>query len=89
MGSPLALKRVYMSPTLTLALCGIVNTSQSLATPLHSSSRDCHSSSGGNNLRSKIGYWLMNVHIRPRTIYLTRHGESMFNTEVSNTVTMF
>ena len=50
---------------------------------------NCHSSSGGNNLRSKIGYWLMNVHIRPRTIYLTRHGESMFNTEVSNTVTMF
>lgn len=30
-------------------------------------------------LQSKIVYWIMNVHITPRTIYLTRHGESEFN----------
>jgi len=30
-------------------------------------------------LQSKIVYWIMNVHITPRTIYLTRHGESLFN----------
>eukprot|EP00090_Calanus_glacialis_P047292 TRINITY_DN9740_c0_g1_i1.p1 TRINITY_DN9740_c0_g1~~TRINITY_DN9740_c0_g1_i1.p1 ORF type:complete len:496 (+),score=111.89 TRINITY_DN9740_c0_g1_i1:228-1715(+) len=32
------------------------------------------------NLQSRIVYWLMNIHITPRTIYLTRHGESMNNT---------
>ena len=31
------------------------------------------------NLQSRIVYWLMNIHITPRTIYLTRHGESEFN----------
>eukprot|EP00088_Acartia_fossae_P071247 TRINITY_DN9746_c0_g1_i10.p1 TRINITY_DN9746_c0_g1~~TRINITY_DN9746_c0_g1_i10.p1 ORF type:complete len:484 (+),score=96.83 TRINITY_DN9746_c0_g1_i10:51-1502(+) len=31
------------------------------------------------NLQSRIVYWLMNIHILPRTIYLTRHGESMHN----------
>jgi len=31
------------------------------------------------NLQSRIVYWLMNIHITPRTIYLTRHGESMNN----------
>ena len=46
------------------------------------------------NLQSRIVYWLMNIHITPRcaetcleskltllrrTIYLTRHGESMHN----------
>ena len=31
------------------------------------------------NLQSRIGYWLMNIHITPRTIYLTRHGESEMN----------
>ena len=30
-------------------------------------------------LQSKIVYWIMNVHITPRTIYLTRHGESVYN----------
>ena len=30
-------------------------------------------------LQSKIVYWIMNVHITPRTIYLTRHGESEHN----------
>lgn len=30
-------------------------------------------------LQSKIVYWIMNVHITPRTIYLTRHGESESN----------
>ena len=44
---------------------------------------NCHGDDGGNNLRAKIGYWLMNVHIRPRTIYLTRHGESEFNVQVN------
>ena len=27
----------------------------------------------------KIVYWIMNVHITPRIIYLTRHGESEYN----------
>jgi len=31
------------------------------------------------NLQSRIVYWLMNIHILPRTIYLTRHGESEHN----------
>ena len=31
------------------------------------------------NLQSRIVYWLMNIHITPRTIYLTRHGESQHN----------
>jgi len=31
------------------------------------------------NLQSRIVYWLMNIHITPRTIYLTRHGESLHN----------
>lgn len=31
------------------------------------------------NLQSKVGYWLMNLHITPRTIWLTRHGESEMN----------
>jgi 6-phosphofructo-2-kinase/fructose-2,6-biphosphatase 2 len=31
------------------------------------------------NLQSRIGYWLLNIHITPRTIYLTRHGESEMN----------
>lgn len=31
------------------------------------------------NLQSRIVYWLMNIHITPRTIYLTRHGESLCN----------
>merc|ERR1719228_3217456 len=31
------------------------------------------------NLQSRIVYWLMNIHITPRTIYLTRHGESENN----------
>merc|ERR1712106_238779 len=31
------------------------------------------------NLQSRIVYWLMNIHITPRTIYLTRHGESEAN----------
>jgi len=35
-------------------------------------------------LQSKIVYWVMNVHITPRTIYLTRHGESNYN--VSNRI---
>ena len=33
------------------------------------------------NLQAKVGYWLMNLHITPRTIYLTRHGESEFNVQ--------
>ena len=33
------------------------------------------------NLQSKVGYWLMNLHITPRSIYLTRHGESEYNLE--------
>jgi len=30
-------------------------------------------------LQSRIAYWLMNIHLVPRTIYLTRHGESINN----------
>lgn len=36
-----------------------------------------------NNIRghvqSRVVYYLMNIHVLPRTIYLTRHGESDFN----------
>jgi len=31
------------------------------------------------NLQSRIVYWLMNIHLTPRTIYLSRHGESQMN----------
>uniref|UniRef100_A0A452HQV6 6-phosphofructo-2-kinase/fructose-2,6-bisphosphatase 2 n=1 Tax=Gopherus agassizii TaxID=38772 RepID=A0A452HQV6_9SAUR len=30
-------------------------------------------------IQSKIVYYLMNIHVQPRTIYLCRHGESEFN----------
>lgn len=30
-------------------------------------------------LQSKICYYLMNLHIKPRSIYMTRHGESEYN----------
>lgn len=32
-------------------------------------------------LESRIVYYVMNLHIRPRCIYLSRHGESMYNVE--------
>ncbi|GMM37799.1 fructose-2,6-bisphosphatase [Saccharomycopsis crataegensis] len=32
-------------------------------------------------LQSRIVYYLMNFHIKPRTIWLSRHGESMYNLE--------
>ncbi|XP_032580843.1 6-phosphofructo-2-kinase/fructose-2,6-bisphosphatase 1 isoform X2 [Drosophila sechellia] len=31
------------------------------------------------HVESRIVYYLMNIHITPRTIYLTRHGESEYN----------
>lgn len=31
------------------------------------------------HLQSRVVYYLMNIHIMPRTIYLTRHGESELN----------
>lgn len=31
------------------------------------------------HIQSRIVYYLMNIHINPRSIYLTRHGESEFN----------
>lgn len=31
------------------------------------------------HIQSRIVYYLMNIHIVPRTIYLTRHGESEMN----------
>ncbi|VDP10870.1 unnamed protein product [Soboliphyme baturini] len=31
------------------------------------------------HLMSRVVYFLMNIHLRPRTIYLTRHGESEYN----------
>ncbi|KAH6621669.1 6-phosphofructo-2-kinase-domain-containing protein [Chaetomium sp. MPI-SDFR-AT-0129] len=30
-------------------------------------------------LQSRVVYFLMNLHIRPRSVWLSRHGESMFN----------
>ena len=33
------------------------------------------------HIQSRIVYYLMNIHIVPRTIYLTRHGESVMNLE--------
>lgn len=32
-------------------------------------------------LQSRIVYYVMNLHVKPRTIYLSRHGESMYNLE--------
>lgn len=32
-------------------------------------------------LQSRIVYYLMNLHIAPRSIYMSRHGESQFNLE--------
>lgn len=31
------------------------------------------------HVQSRVVYYLMNIHIIPRSIYLTRHGESVFN----------
>ena len=31
------------------------------------------------HIQSRIVYYLMNIHITPRTIYLTRHGETEYN----------
>jgi broad specificity phosphatase PhoE len=30
-------------------------------------------------VQSRVVYYLMNIHVLPRTIYLTRHGETNFN----------
>ncbi|KIK10385.1 hypothetical protein K443DRAFT_621839 [Laccaria amethystina LaAM-08-1] len=32
-------------------------------------------------LQSRIAFYLMNLHLKPRSIYLSRHGESQFNLE--------
>ncbi|XP_078275608.1 6-phosphofructo-2-kinase/fructose-2,6-bisphosphatase 3 isoform X4 [Rhinoraja longicauda] len=32
-----------------------------------------------DHIQSKIVYYLMNIHVHPRTIYLCRHGESDYN----------
>lgn len=34
-----------------------------------------------DHIQSKIVYYLMNIHVQPRTIYLCRHGESTDNME--------
>lgn len=34
-----------------------------------------------DHIQSKIVYYLMNIHIQPRAIYLCRHGESLHNLE--------
>ncbi|XP_072311065.1 6-phosphofructo-2-kinase/fructose-2,6-bisphosphatase 3 isoform X1 [Eucyclogobius newberryi] len=34
-----------------------------------------------DHIQSKIVYYLMNIHVQPRTIYLCRHGESYDNLE--------
>jgi predicted kinase len=33
------------------------------------------------HIQSRVVYFLMNIHVLPRTIYLTRHGESEMNLE--------
>lgn len=33
------------------------------------------------HVESRVVYYLMNIHVLPRTIYLTRHGESAMNVE--------
>lgn len=38
-----------------------------------------HRSEG--HIQSRVVYYLMNIHIIPRSIYLTRHGESIYNLE--------
>ncbi|WRT70241.1 uncharacterized protein IL334_007236 [Kwoniella shivajii] len=30
-------------------------------------------------LQSRVAFYLMNLHLKPRSIYLSRHGESMYN----------
>ncbi|KAG9086777.1 Fructose-2,6-bisphosphatase [Ceratobasidium sp. UAMH 11750] len=32
-------------------------------------------------LQSRIGFYLMNLHLKPRSIFMSRHGESQFNVE--------
>ena len=34
-----------------------------------------------DHIQSKIVYYLMNIHVQPRTIYLCRHGETTDNLE--------
>ena len=36
------------------------------------------------HIQSRVVYYLMNIHIMPRSIYLTRHGESELNLQVSS-----
>jgi len=33
------------------------------------------------HIQSRIVYYLMNIHVVPRTIYLCRHGQSLYNSE--------
>lgn len=35
----------------------------------------------GGHIQSRVVYFLMNIHVLPRTIYLTRHGESELNVQ--------
>ncbi|CAF3840962.1 unnamed protein product [Rotaria sordida] len=35
----------------------------------------------GGHIQSRVVYFLMNIHVTPRTIYLTRHGESELNVQ--------
>jgi 6-phosphofructo-2-kinase/fructose-2,6-biphosphatase 2 len=32
-------------------------------------------------LQSRIAFYLMNLHLKPRSIFMSRHGESMYNVE--------
>ena len=40
----------------------------------------CYESISETELQSRIVYFLMNLNIHPRSFYISRHGESMFNT---------
>lgn len=34
-----------------------------------------------DHIQSRIVYYLMNIHVQPRTIYLCRHGENEYNVQ--------
>ena len=59
---------IFLSSRLPLAFIKLFNAGEKFVVHKHE-----------GYLQSKIVYWIMNVHITPRTIYLTRHGESQYN----------
>ncbi|CED84624.1 bifunctional 6-phosphofructo-2-kinase fructose--bisphosphate 2-phosphatase [Phaffia rhodozyma] len=41
--------------------------------------RTVHINRIGGYLESRVAFYLMNLHLKPRAIFLSRHGESMYN----------